>query len=80
MKWSKNYLNLVICFNNILSYSNTTLFHRVDDTMQDIPITIIDCNEEFVNNPEKHKEMMATVCCCQLYLAILIILSVIVYY
>jgi len=37
------------------------MFCRVDETLLDVPITIIDCNEEFVNNPEKHKEMMATV-------------------
>ena len=34
----------------------------MDGTLADVPITIIDCNEEFVDNPERHREMMATVC------------------
>ena len=41
----------------------------MDETLADVPITIIDCNEEFVDNPQRHKEMMATVSftmlCCK---------------
>ena len=33
----------------------------MDETLADVPITIIDCNEEFVNDQNRHKEMMSTV-------------------
>lgn len=33
----------------------------MDKTLIDVPILTIDCNEEFVNNPDLQKKMMAKV-------------------
>ncbi|XP_002125268.2 deoxycytidine kinase 2 [Ciona intestinalis] len=34
---------------------------KMDESLIDVPILVIDCNEEFATNPEKHQSMMSMV-------------------